>query len=261
MNESSQLPRRRFIKTFTLLAATSTLAGRTWTTTVIAQILPKGGVLRLKLSDFPALAVDFGSVRIGPSAVVPAPIGGAPLCRKPRNSIPSLYPVIVNRAPGPVFHALSAECTHEGCAVAKLNGGATGSMLCSGHGSRYQIDGSVVAGSGPANFPLISYPVEFDGTNTLKISLPEIFFEFSTAGIVPANSNKLGLNFLASTNLTYEVWHRDFLGNAATNVPFSTTPNGTTLTNLAGIDDFVTVYLERQGPAGFYSIAMRVSEV
>jgi hypothetical protein len=104
--------------------------------------------------------------------------------------------------------------------------------------------------------------VVFDGTDILKITLPEVFFEFSTAGIVPANSNRLSLNFLASTNLTYEVWHRDFLGNAATNVPFTTTPTGTTSTNsIGGIDDYITVYVQRQGPTGFYSIAMRVSEV
>ncbi|HKS38324.1 MAG TPA: Rieske (2Fe-2S) protein [Verrucomicrobiae bacterium] len=253
--------RRKFIRTFTLLTATSSLLGRTWTNTLIAQVLPKGGVLRLRLSDFPALQTDFGSVRIGPSDVIAAPVSGAPQCRKPRNPIPSLYPLIINRASGGQFHVLSSECTHEGCAVAKFAGGATGFMQCSGHGSRFRLDGSVIAGTGPANFPLVSYAVELEAASVLRIALPEVFFEFSTMGVAPANTNRLALNFLASTNLTYEVRYQETLGGPSTNVPFSTTPGGTNQASIPGIDDFVTVYVERQGPAGFYQIAMRVSEV
>ena len=88
-----------------------------------------------------------------------------------------------------------------------------------------------------------------------------MFFELSTLSVVPANTNKLALNFLASTNLTYEVWHQPTLEGTATTVPFSTAPNGTNQTTISGVDDFVTVYVERQGPSGFYQIAMKVSEV
>jgi len=252
--------RRKFIKTFTLLTATSSLLGRTWTNTVVAQFLPKGGSLRLQLSQFPVLLNDYGSVRIGTNRVVPAPEPMAPGCRKPLNTIPALYPIIINRAPNSQFHALSAECTHAGCAVAKLQpASVSGNLLCTGHGSRYRIDGSVIAGSGPATAPLISYAVQYDGADTVRITLPEVFFELSTLGVV--STNKLALNFLASTNLTYEVWYQDTLGGPSTNVPFSTTPGGTNQASVPGIDDYITVYVERQGPAGFYQIAMRVFDV
>lgn len=259
MNDSFLFSRRKFLKTVTLLTATSSLAGRTWTNTVVAQLLPKGGVLRVKLSDFPALQADFGSVRIGTSEVKQAGTPDAPNCTKPLNTIPELYPIIINRAPGNQFHALNSACTHAACAVAKLTGGATGSMLCSGHGSRFRINGTVI--NGPANFPLTSYAVQFDGTDTLKITLPDIFFEFSTLGVVPSNTNKFGLNFLASTNVNYEVQFRDSLASVPTVVPFSTTPTGTNRTSISGIDDYVTVYVERQTTNGFYQVAMRVSEV
>jgi Rieske Fe-S protein len=254
-------PRRQFIKTFTLLSATSTLLGKEWTDTVLAQVLPQGGVLRVKITDFPALQTDFGSVRIGTCAVVPAPDPGAPQCTKPRNTIPSLYPLIINRAPGTVFHVLGAECPHASCAVAKFTGTTNGNMLCTGHGSRFRIDGSFIVGSGPANLPLISYAARFDGSDTLRIELPEIFFELLTSGVASANTNKLGLRFLSSTNITYEVKYRETLAGPATNLAFSLTPNGATQSSFGGIDDFVTVYVERKGPAGFYQIAMQVSEV
>jgi len=47
----------------------------------------------------------------------------------------------------------------------------------------------------------------------------------------------------------------------ATQIPFSTTPNGTAQTYIGEIDDFVMVTVEGQVPAGYYQIAMRVSEV
>jgi Rieske Fe-S protein len=261
MDAISRLSRRGFIKTATLLTAISTLGTKRWTETVVAQLLPKGGVLRLNLGDFPALQSDFGSVRIGTNPVVPAPSPGAPACRKPLNTIPDLYPVIINRAPGNKFFALNSACTHEACAVARFGGGTTGFMQCPGHGTRFRIDGTVIAGSGPANFPLTSYEVEFDHANTLRIKLPDIFFELSTVGVVPEGARKFALNFLASTNVTYEVRHRATLASPSVAVPFSTTPEGPATNSIAGVDDYVTVFVERQTPAGFYSVAMKVSEV
>lgn len=263
MNDSALQSRRRFIKTFTLLTATSSLLGKTWTNTVVAQLLPVGGVLRLKLSDFPALGTDYGTVRIGMnSPLVPAP-GVSATCRKPRNTIPDLYPIIINRAPGNQFHALNSRCPHEDCTVSRLiPANASGILTCSGHGSQFLIDGTFVDESGPANGPLSIYEVNFDGADTLRITLPGVFFELSALGITPANTNRLALNFLASTNISYEVHFRETLASNSVVIPFTTTPTGTNATNsIGGIDDYITVYVERQTPSGFYSIAMRVSEV
>ncbi len=69
MSSNLKAPRREFLKTFTLLTASSTLFGKSWVATVVAQTTPGGGLLRLKLSDYPPLQQNGGSVRIGTSAL------------------------------------------------------------------------------------------------------------------------------------------------------------------------------------------------
>ena len=61
------LPRRGFIKHFVLGTAFSTILGRDWFATVLADCAPTtptGGILRVKISDFPALQNAEGSVRL-----------------------------------------------------------------------------------------------------------------------------------------------------------------------------------------------------
>jgi nitrite reductase/ring-hydroxylating ferredoxin subunit len=191
--------------------------------------------------------------------LVPAP-GVSFTCQKPENTLISLYPVILSRAAGNQFYAVSSRCPHEDCAVSKLSpASASGNLTCSGHGSRFWIDGSFI--SGPANGPLDFYEVNFDGADTLRIQLPEIFFELSTVGVVPGDARKLAINFLASTNVTYEVRYQQTLEASSVVVPFSTTPDGAVTNSLGGIDDYVTVFVERQTPTGFYSVAMKILEV
>src|SRR5687768_9673014 len=110
--ETRVLTRRRFIKTFTFASACSTLAGETWKGVFAAEIQTltavSAGTLRVKLDDFPALLNEFGSLRL---AIVPL-----------RGDLPNgqFYPVIINRGPNNMFHALSSRCTHEGCVVGPL---------------------------------------------------------------------------------------------------------------------------------------------
>ncbi len=252
MSESPRSCRREFIKTLTLLSATSTLLGKTWITNVLAQQMPDG-VLRLKLSDFPALQTDFGSVRIATSALVPS--GGIPGCTRPAGLF---YPVIINRGPGGVFYAFSAECTHEGCTVPAYDS-AIGSMRCPGHGSRFAIDGSVIVG--PALSPLISYTVRLDEAGTLAVESLDWSFYLTTLGVPSGAGDRFALNFVAFTDIEYEVRFRETLDSSDRPVNFALTTGGPAdRTFLLGTGEFVTVYVDRVAPTGFYSISMRIRE-
>jgi len=65
--------------------------------------------------------------------------------------------LIVREAPDR-FHALSMQCTHEGCEV---NPPERGVITCPCHGSRFDLEGKVLRG--PADFPLPRYVARYDG--------------------------------------------------------------------------------------------------
>ena len=158
--------RRRFVKVFALFAAGASLSRTLPAATALAEVQAQSGMdsglLRLHLSDFPVLSQDFGSVRVGTS-----PVGSNHM------STGLFPPVIVNRAPGNVFYALEAACTHEGCIVPAYNRTAA-LMQCPCHGSQYLIDGQVRRG--PANLPLRQFATQFDGFDTLAVGLPDVSF-------------------------------------------------------------------------------------
>lgn len=64
-------------------------------------------------------------------------------------------PVIVIALPGGELRALSARCTHLGCAVTFER--ASGELACPCHGGRFSPDGRVLAGPPPS--PLASFEV------------------------------------------------------------------------------------------------------
>src|SRR2546427_10764926 len=93
------LPRRRFIKHFVVGTAFSNILGRKWFATVLADCeptTPTGGILRVKISDFPALQNAEGSLRL---ALNPFTVNGPPPG--------AFYPVLINRGSGNQFFALS----------------------------------------------------------------------------------------------------------------------------------------------------------
>ena len=244
--------RRQFIKTIFVSTACSSLLGGDWVGTVVAEVQsPAGldnGILRLTISDFPALLQDFGSVRLGTSAIVSGP--------RPSGLF---YPVIVNRAPGQVFYALDAECSHAGCVVPTFS--ATQKYIqCPCHGSRYAIDGKLLRG--PAGFPLIRYETKFDGVNNLEIQIPDMAFSVTGATVQSGPSRRFKIEFLAFSNLEYEVRFRESFADAWAVIPFSTTPEGApTQTVLPGNDDIAVVYLDRTTETGFYIVNLRVKPV
>src|SRR5258708_9077398 len=101
--------RRQFVRTF-VLGGASTVAGIPWIGTLLATLLGEGraeaatdGELNLQLTSFPPLLNTSGSVRVSVS-----PLSG---------SFPAgdFYPVIISRAAGNVFYAISSASTHPAC--------------------------------------------------------------------------------------------------------------------------------------------------
>jgi Rieske Fe-S protein len=65
-------------------------------------------------------------------------------------------PILVVRDAARRFHALSMQCTHEGCPV---RAPVHGVITCPCHGSQYDLQGHVRRG--PAQLPLARYAVEY----------------------------------------------------------------------------------------------------
>ena len=65
-------------------------------------------------------------------------------------------PILVVRDGAGRFHALSMQCTHEGCPVGPP---VQGVITCPCHGSQYDLEGRVRRG--PAQLPLARYAVEY----------------------------------------------------------------------------------------------------
>ena len=65
-------------------------------------------------------------------------------------------PILVVRDGSARFHALSMQCTHEGCPVRPPVGGV---ITCPCHGSQYDLEGRVRRG--PAQLALARYAVEY----------------------------------------------------------------------------------------------------
>lgn len=111
-----------------------------------------------------ALGVAAGACSSGePGSSAPAPVaaGSAGTVLGPAAEIAvgggKIFPtleVVVTQVSAGDFRGFSASCTHTGCIVDRV---AEGTIDCPCHGSRYDLDGTVVVG--PAPRPLRSRPV------------------------------------------------------------------------------------------------------
>jgi nitrite reductase/ring-hydroxylating ferredoxin subunit len=242
--EEGALPRRRFIKHFVLGTAFSTILGQEWVGTLLADcepITPTGGILRVKISNFPALQSENGSVRLALNGfTTSSPLG-------------FFYPVLVNRGSGDQFFALRARCTHNGCVV------PTFGNACPCHGSEYAIDGSVTAGPAPTS--LTRYTATFDGADLLCIEIPSLRYALNATVVQSGVGPRVRLQFQTRSNVKYEVLLRPNVSDAGAVVPFSTTEGGpASLTELNGNGALGTLYVDRTAVAGFYSVSAKVTE-
>jgi Rieske Fe-S protein len=243
--------RRQFVRTFTLGSA-STVVGAPWIATLLATLIGENravaasdGELNLRLSNFPPLLQPLGSVRVSVN-----PISGA-------YPTGDFYPIIISRGSGDDFYAVSSNCTHRGCVVSPFNGSVIG---CPCHGSEFWMDGSLM--KGPAGTPLLSYAINFDGVNTLKITVPGLGYSITNCKLVAGSPARIQLDFPTYSQVDYEVRFRATASAAWSVVPFATSVNGAVNnTVLTGNGLPASVFVEKTAAAGFYSIAILVKEV
>jgi Rieske Fe-S protein len=233
--------RREVIKQFALGSVTSWLAGSSWTQRLLADVTPleTAGTLTVKVDQFTALRSAGGSVRL---------------------SVGLDYPVSINRGFANDFYAVNTDCAHNHCTVEAYNS-FLGAMRCACHGSEYDIDGSLI--SGPAETGLKSYPVTFDGSNLVKVTIPGLTFAARQITVQSINgvSRRLKLVFDSTFFQTYQVTYRATLTDTPTVIPFATTPTGAATqttyqrTTLAQTEPFPTsLYVDVTGTRGFFSI-------
>ena len=246
------LSRRRFIKSFVVGTAYSTMAGADWFATLLADCTAStttAGILRVKVSDFPALQSDNGSVRL-----LFHPINAS--SNLPANS--SFYPVLINRVAAGQFLALNTRCSHQSCVVPPFNP-ANGSSTCPCHFSQYRIDGTVIPGS-LAQFPLSRFTLSFDGVDLLCIEIPNLGYNVTGATLQTSAGPRFSLQFPTKSALKYEVRFRQSVPDPGTVVPSSTTETGAATSNvLSGTGATATLYVDRTAAAGFYSVAVQTT--
>ena len=81
--------------------------------------------------------------------------------------IPELeYPILIVQQRADKVHALSVECTHQGCHVRP----SRNSFVCPCHGSTFDLEGRVI--HGPAKAPLLRFEVEVTA-NGIEVIVPE----------------------------------------------------------------------------------------
>lgn len=72
--------------------------------------------------------------------------------------------IVVTKDDGGTIHAFSATCTHQGCTVSSVAGGA---ILCPCHGSKFDASTGAVL-RGPATRPLPAVPVAVQGDQIVR---------------------------------------------------------------------------------------------
>lgn len=255
MNTESTTERRHFIKTFVLGSVVTTLAGKTTVSRVLAALQDEdtSGILTVKVSDFPVLAVTNGSIRINLHPVV-------------GNGKPGRwYPVILTRGavPGTTFFPLEGRCTHEECILRWYGWDNTTYIACHCHESRFRRNGTVQAG--PATDPLTTYPYTFDGT-FVRITIPGFYHKADVAPVTTGVGPRIRLDFAASRNASHKVLRRATLDAPWTEMLFSNTPTGVAnqsiykyeiYDNLAPDTQDASVYVDYVGDHSYFAITVQ----
>ena len=100
-------------------------------------------------------------------SVVQAPVGGSALSQESGAVLveSAAGKFLVARTSANTFTAIDAICTHEGCTITGIAGTT---YVCPCHGSRYSLNGRVLAG--PATASLRQYPATVaDGVVTIAL--------------------------------------------------------------------------------------------
>jgi Rieske Fe-S protein len=245
---STDLSRRQIIKQFSLCTAASIIGGQLWTGRVLASIGTGGnvGVIKIKLSDYPALQSDYGSVQF----------------RFNNGAVGTYYPFTLTRAPGNVFHAVDTRCTHEGTVVGPFSGGSSGFMECPNHFSQFDIAGKVTLG--PAETDLACYATSFNSsTGVISVEVPALYTSISTVSVqsTTASTIRLRLQFRTlNSTFTYRVQYQQTLSDAPAFVTFATSATGNASSSqIAGNSGTRTIFVDATGTTGFFAVALIVN--
>ena len=249
MDSNPKPCRRQFVKTLMFGTAASVLFGRPWRATVRAepQPSPDVGVFRVKLSDYPPLQLDYGSVRLGFNPIdFMAPLG-------------TFYPILINRENATTYYALDTQCSHAGCVVPPYDE-AEGVIRCPCHGSLYALDGSLLGP--PASNPLRRYPATFDGVDTLSIEIPGLAYSVTASVVQNGDASRFQLDFPTFESVEYEVQFRQRVRDPWTPVNFALAVDGPAdQSSLFGNGAPATVYVDRATPTGFYTVSIKIIDL
>lgn len=239
--------RREWITHFIIGSASAVGLGKS---PVLAEIAPStnpNSLIRLKLSDYPTLLTEFGSIQL-------TLFGNPTIGTFVTNGI-----ITITRAPSNVFHAVSASCTHQGAITDVYLPDDTNAIICYNHNSIYDIQGRVTSPveAGQANLPY--YPSELVG-DTLLIHIPNL--NLKVGPIVPASvsgsTQRFQLTFTPNANARYRV---RFIPNFE--APASTVPFATSLAGIANQVQLATanndprsVWVDATATRGFFSIEL-----
>jgi Rieske Fe-S protein len=244
------LGRREWVKCFALgWAAAVGLGTRSRLLADISAGANVANVIELKVADFPVLQDAYGSVRL---ALFNTSLPGGIM--------------IVTRAPGDVFHALNAVCTHAGTIVDPYdNTEFTEAINCYNHGSRYTMDGVVLTpgDSGIAQANLPQYNTAF-ANGVVRVEIPSLNFKLNTVTVqsVSGNNKRLALNFNPRTSGKYRVKYTPDLVTTPVSVNFATTAGGPANVSLfsATSNSARSLWVDSSLDRGFYFIELVVTQ-
>jgi len=236
--EAASRGRRDFLKATARAVLFVEASGLPWGElfTPSARAANPVGIVRVVLSDFPALSTVDGSIHL--NVADPQFVG---------------FPVILTRTDTQTFAAVNSVCTHSGCPVQPYSS-AAGGLLCPCHGSLYTSQGTVLRG--PAGFDLTGYTTRLVSADVLEIEIPGIGFALAGALVSTVVGRRMRLSFPTTSALRYEIKRRVSMTTPAATVPFSLTETGAaTQIQLTGDGTTATLYIEADAAAGFLSVS------
>ena len=113
-----------------------------------------------------------GSYEIDTNFVFPLQaVGGS--VRLIVSEISPTFRIIVTRVSEDHFEAVFAKCPHKGFKI-KAREGENDYLECEAHDSRFQFDGTLIPGFGPADDNLKRYETSYDGESIVTIEIDEL---------------------------------------------------------------------------------------
>jgi nitrite reductase/ring-hydroxylating ferredoxin subunit len=253
---SSLFSRRDWIKHFVVGTAASAGLGRIPVLAEIAPTTNPNSIIRVNLNDYPALQNDFGSLQL---ILFGDPLSGTTV----QNGI-----ITITRAPGNIFHAVSASCTHQGFPTDRYRGDDNNTIICYEHGSVYDIQGRVISPVEEGQADLPYYNSELADPSTLLIHIPHL--NLAVGPIVTASVNgsnkRFRLTFRPDLQGLYRVRFTPNFGAPSTTVPFAISVSGSAtntqlrVTNISQANPTRNIWVDATSERGFYSIELVITQ-